>query len=74
LNNGEDLKVQPSIGDDDDSFGNTTAHDSPLDLEDVTLAVLGNSEDITLAGLGNSEDVTLAELGNLSNKKGKLTY
>jgi hypothetical protein len=43
LDNGEDLKVQPAIGDDDDSFGDTAAQDLLLDSEDVTLAELGNS-------------------------------
>jgi hypothetical protein len=73
LENGQDLKAQPAINDDDDSFGDA-AQDLPLDSEDVTLAVPGNSEVVTLAVPGNSEDVTLAELGNSSSKQGKLTY
>jgi hypothetical protein len=62
LDNGQDLKAQPASNDDYDSLGGT-AQDLPLDSEDVTLAVLGNSE-----------DVTLAELGNSSTKQGKPTY
>jgi hypothetical protein len=73
LDNGQDLKVQSTINDDDDSFGDT-AHDLPLDSEDVTWTVHRNSEDVTLSVLGNPEDVTLAELCNSSMKKGKLKY
>jgi hypothetical protein len=71
--NGQDLKVQGTLDDDDDSFGDT-AHDLPLDSDDVTQGVGQNSEDVTLSELCNSENVTLAELARPPLKKGKLTY